>query len=75
MASMWRRVRAWWEGRFVPYENDPNDSIVFIGGYSERHWTARVVRAVASFVRKEWKWSIGTALACFGLLLAYLRLP
>lgn len=64
------RVRNWWDGRFIPYENDPNDSVVIIGGNQEWHWTARVARRIVAFLGKEWKWVIGTILAVIALVIA-----
>ena len=46
-------VRNWYEGKYLPYENDPRSTLVFIGGDHKRHWTARVVRVLVEF----WHWS------------------
>ena len=46
-------VRNWYEGKYLPYENDPRSILVFIGGDHKRHWTARVVRVLVEF----WHWS------------------
>jgi len=67
-------LRKWWEGEYIPYENTPNSSVLIAGGDQKWHWTARIVRGFVFFARDEWKWIIGTALACIALLLAYLRL-
>jgi hypothetical protein len=56
-------VHHWYEGKFVPYENDPNSGLVFLGGDHERHWTARVARVLSAFWLKEWKWIVGVAVA------------
>lgn len=75
MATIREKLQVWWNGRFIPYENNPSSGVFFIGGDYEWHWTARAARAVAFFLQREWKWMIGTALAVAGLLVAYLRLP
>ncbi|SFD81343.1 hypothetical protein SAMN04488049_1358 [Tritonibacter multivorans] len=31
------KVRQWWQGEFVPYENDPNTDLFFVGGWQRRH--------------------------------------
>lgn len=68
-------VSSWWNGRYVPYENGPSDSVIIIGGHREWHWTAKVARSVVFFAQAEWKWVVGTTLAVIGLLIAYLNLP
>ena len=52
-------VRNWYEGKYVPYENDPRSTLVFIGGDHERHWTARVVRVLVEF----WQWIVTVGVA------------
>lgn len=37
------------------YRNDPDDMVVFIGGWQRRHWTATCARAVWFFWVKEWR--------------------
>ena len=73
MPSIRRSIRQWWDGRYVPYENDPRSQLVFIGGGQEWHWTAKAARAVVFFAAKEWRWLIPVLLTCFGLFIAYLR--
>ena len=70
--KMWDAVRAWWAGRWEPFENEPGSDFVFIGGTTTHHWTAKVARAIWRFMAKEWKWIIGTlvALGFFRWLLA-----
>lgn len=70
---MLERVRSWWKGEFVPYENDPDSPIIVIGGFTHRHWTSRVARAVVGFLGREWKWVIGTLIALVGLTMTYIR--
>ncbi len=67
-------IKHWWNGTFIPYDNN-NDSGVFLaGGTYKRHWSARLARVVVSFVSREWKWVIGTSLAVLGLAMTYARL-
>ncbi|WP_172978841.1 hypothetical protein [Roseovarius sp. THAF8] len=72
--NMRERVGTWWNGRFIPAENDPGDSLIVFGGITHRHWTSRAARAVVGFVAREWKWVIGTTLAVIGLTMTYVRL-
>jgi hypothetical protein len=71
--SMRDVIENWYEGEFVPYENDSNDAVVFIGGTYKRHWTAKVVRTLMRFWLNHWQWTIGTALAICGLAIALTR--
>jgi len=68
------RIRKWYEGKWVPYENPPNSSVVIIGGDYERHWTAEVARTLVTFYLSHWKWLLGFAVSLFALYLGYLKL-
>jgi hypothetical protein len=57
----------WYHGKAIPYKDDI-PGITVIGLHIERHWTARVVRAIVELHRKEWKWVIGVYLAVIALL-------
>ena len=70
---MRKALKKWWDGEFVPYENEPSDSVVIIGGTTKRHWTSSVANAVWAFLRNEWKWAIGTGIAVIGLTMTYIR--
>lgn len=71
----WRAsIRRWWDGRFVPYDNDPRSGVVFIGGNTERHWTASLARLLWHFWLAEWKWILGFAVAVAGLIIGLYRL-
>ena len=72
---MWKRVIDWWDGEYIPYENDPNSGVVFIGGTMEKHWTSTVTRKIWLFFKKEWKWVSGTVLTISGLIIAYKAVP
>jgi hypothetical protein len=56
-------VRNWWEGKFVPPENDPRSELRFMMGDYEWHWTARVVRSLGAFWLKHWQFIVTVALA------------
>src|SRR5580658_395613 len=63
-------IESWYDGQFVPYENNANDSVVVFGGTYKRRWSARVARVLVNFWLNHWQWIIGTALAIMGLAVA-----
>ena len=69
-----KSLKRWYEGKYIPHENDPGSPVVFIGGSYERHWSAKAARALVEFWQREWKWTIGTAITIVGLLIAYKKL-
>jgi hypothetical protein len=71
---MWTKIKHWYEGKFMPYENDPGSPVVIFGWDYERHWTSRAAHVVAEFYLREWKWVWGTAIALFGLAAALYKI-
>ena len=67
------KIRKWYNGEFIAYENNPNSLVFFVGGYQKRHWASRAAHVVVDFWMKHWQWSIGTSLAVCGLLIAVNR--
>jgi hypothetical protein len=65
MLQKWRvKIRAWYTGKYVSHEYDPNSALVFIGGGNyRRHWTALLTRELVSFWLKYWQWIIGVVVA------------
>jgi hypothetical protein len=55
--------KRWYDGEFVPYKNDPNSPLFFIGGDYKRHWTTKLASRAVEFYMKEWKWTLGAAAA------------
>ena len=74
MLKMKQAIQRWYEGTYVPHENQPHSSLQFMGGYQKRHWTARCARAVIDFCMSEWKWVIGTIIAVAGMIIAIKKL-
>lgn len=72
--NLQEKFSTWYEGKYVPYENDPNSSIVMFGGDYERHWTANFARSLVAFYLDHWKWVWGFAVSVAGLCMAYLKL-
>jgi hypothetical protein len=60
-----KAVRAWYKGKFVPYENKPGSAVTFLAWDYERHWTARTARVLIAFWLKYWQWIITVAVAPF----------
>jgi hypothetical protein len=57
---MKEKIKSWYEGEFVPHQNDPNSALFFLNrGQSKRHWTANFARWAVSFYMREWKWTLG----------------
>ncbi len=71
--SLKDKILNWYEGEFVPYENDPGSGIVIFGGQYERHWTANTVRSLIAFYLMHWKWLWDFCASMFGLYIAYLK--
>ena len=64
----------WYQGEFIPWENDPNSNVVFIGHDHKLHWTAKIARYLVGFYLKHWKWLWSSAIAILlGLLTSYLK--
>ncbi len=59
---MFNRIKKWWAGEFreTPLENvlngQPYENVI-------RPWPVRVYKTVADFLKREWKWVIGTIVA------------
>lgn len=60
----------WWDGKYIPAENSPDDSVVFFRVSNTRHWTARFCSAVLEYARQNHRWIIGTMIALIALLIA-----
>ncbi|MBH5397382.1 hypothetical protein HZZ13_06200 [Bradyrhizobium sp. CNPSo 4010] len=68
-------LKRWWEGRYVPPENDTGAAIFFTQGRYERHWTSKAAHRVSEFYLKHWQWCFSAAFAVTGLVIAALKLP
>lgn len=67
IGGLMKQVRDWYEGKYVPFENDPHSGVFIVGGRYERHWTARGARMIVEFWSAHWQWTIGTVLALLGI--------
>lgn len=68
-------IKRWYQGKFIPHENnDDGKFFVLGGGYYRRHWTAKLVYFFVEFFSKHGKWLLSTLLACLSLYVAVLQL-
>ena len=70
---VWERLKKWYEGEYVPHENDPDSPIVLIGGYTKRPWVAYAIDAALKFCTAHRKWLIGTVIALLALTVSIFR--
>jgi hypothetical protein len=68
-------IHDWYEGEFVPFQNEPTSPIYFVGRWERRSLTARLCRVLVEFYQREWKWIIGTGIAIAGIVIALHRIP
>lgn len=67
------RIKRWYEGKYIPWENEPDSPIVVIGGDTKYHWTAIVARVVVGFWLRHWKWCLGFSVSVAIAVLMYLQ--
>jgi hypothetical protein len=65
---MLEKIKRWYEGEYIPHENDVNSALFRIGGNYRRHWTARLARWAIDFYMREWKWTLGVIGGVIALL-------
>jgi hypothetical protein len=72
---MFDRVREWWEGEFV---GSSLKHILGEEGGGESHFRrprlAKVMIVAMRFLKREWKWVVGTSISIAAVCVAYLRL-
>jgi hypothetical protein len=57
---MFEGFKAWYDGKLV--ENDPQSSLVILGGRYERSASARALRTAVEFYLKHWQWCVAASL-------------
>jgi hypothetical protein len=60
--------KKWWDGTYVPPENDRNSGLIFIMGDYTKHWTSKAAHVLFDFWLKYWQWCMGFGLAVLGLI-------
>ena len=70
-STLRNEMRNWYRGVYVPPPvNDPDSLVVVISaGYFEQPPLAKLLRELVKFWRRNWQWTITTALAIFGVVL------
>ncbi|MCA1428877.1 MULTISPECIES: hypothetical protein [unclassified Bradyrhizobium] len=68
-------LKRWWDGKYVPPQNDPGSSVIFVQGSYRRHCTSKLAHVIAEFYLKHWQWCFSAAFAVAGLVIAALKLP
>lgn len=61
------RIKRWYNGEFVVYENRPEDPFVIIGGHQEYSRSAKFVRAIVAHISREWRYWLPVSLAVLSL--------
>ena len=56
LQRLYKWIKSWWKGEFIPDKNDPNSPFVFLSGVMRRHWTSRLLHVLVAFYLREWKW-------------------
>lgn len=73
MQRIRERLNQWYEGPFVPHENDPSSSLQFLGGRHRPALSARAARTFVEFYLANWKWCLGAAGAVVVFLIRQLH--
>lgn len=67
---MREKIKEWYNGKWVPAENNPASRVKFCNiGQKEVHWTAKVIRTLVTFYLAHWKWLWGFAVSLVGVYL------
>ena len=67
-------LKRWWDGEYVPPQNDFGSTLWVIQGHYEKHWSSRAAHVVADFWMKHWQWCFSAVFAVTGLVIAALKL-
>jgi hypothetical protein len=50
-------LKRWWQGTYVPPENDPDSGLVFMLGSDKLHWSSKAAHTAFDFWMTYWQWS------------------
>lgn len=56
------KIKDWWEGYLVPYDDHENDIVIF-PPYIQRPFLARCWESISNFYLNHWLWIWTTAIA------------
>lgn len=65
--SFKEKLKRWWDGQYIPPENDPNAGFYFTMGTYKLSWTSKAAHVLADFWLKYWQWTIGVMIALLAL--------
>ena len=69
MNNIIKKIRIWYQGRYIEPENDPNSMVIRLAGHYEQPLLAKSLNMFFSFWAKNWKVLlpviIGTAVTLF----------
>lgn len=68
--NTWRKLKDWYEGEFIPHDNDPNSQVVFVGGYQKRPPLVTAMLSVWNCWKENWQMIVGV----LGLIVAIISL-
>lgn len=67
-------LKRWWDGRYVPPQNDPGSLLWVMQGHYQKHWSSKAAHVVADFWQRNWQWCFSAVFAVTGLVIAALKL-
>lgn len=62
-------IMRWYDGKYIPPDNPPDSSLIFLMGHYDRHWSSRLVHMLVGFYFEHWKWLLPFLVALSSLLL------
>ena len=62
---MIEKIKKWWNGEDIVYQNKPSDPIVLIGWKNKKHWTSSLVHWVVSLFTNSERRSVFLAVLAF----------
>jgi len=62
-------IKRWYAGKYIPPENPPDSSLIFLMGHYDRHWSSRLTHTLVEFYFEHWKWLLPFLVALSALLL------
>ena len=70
ISSHFSRIKKWYQGKYIPPNNDPDSPIVFTFGRTKRPLVARVLSIIGTFWLNHWKFLLTFLLGLATLIVA-----
>jgi len=64
-------IKRWYDGKYIPPDNPPDSSVIFLMGHCDRHWSSRLAHTLVEFYFEHWKWLLSFLVALSALLLKF----